>query len=86
MFFGKVIPAFFIAQIPEKVLRIYQKPERNEKRMKVKVTRKKNGCSHLRSVPGSTASKLAQSARTQRYVYAQAGKRNYIPRHTRRGA
>ena len=54
--------------------------------MKVKVTRKKNGCSHLCSVPGSTALKLAQSARNQRYVYAQAGKRCAIPRHTRRGA
>ena len=54
--------------------------------MKVKVTRKKNGCSQLRSVPGSTALKLAQSARNQRYVYVQAGKRCAIPRHTRRGA
>ena len=54
--------------------------------MKVKVTRKKNGCSHLRSVPGSTEVKLARSARSQRYVYAQAGRRYAIPRHTRRGA
>ena len=54
--------------------------------MKVKVTRKKSGCPNLRSVPGSTTIKLAQFARPQRYVYAQAGKRNYIPRHARRGA
>lgn len=54
--------------------------------MKVKVTRKKSGCSQLRSVPGSTALKLAQSARNQRFVNAKPGRHYVVPRHTRRGA
>lgn len=54
--------------------------------MKVKVTRKKHGCSPLRSVSGSKAVKLAQSARNQRYVSAKAVKHYAVPRHARRGA
>ena len=54
--------------------------------MKVKVTPKKSECSQHRSVPGSTALKLAQSARNQRFVNAKPGRHYVVPRHTRRGA
>ena len=54
--------------------------------MKVKVTRKKSGCSQLNAAPGSTALKLAQSARYQRFVNAKPSRHYVVPRHTRRGA
>ena len=76
---------FYFAQMPYWALRI-DKQRKEGLKMKVKVTRRKNGNQHLRSPSSGAGLKLTYTARSNRQPYPAAGKRHVVPRRAKRGA